>query len=94
MREWRQLDDAGRAESSEWSKAIGQYLEGEVVQAAEGMPLTNDHQKFAAAMLWLESGDSQKALQIVEELQQTDTINSVMIAAAYWQQQLSQYRSQ
>ncbi|MEJ7590892.1 MAG: hypothetical protein WKF77_05040 [Planctomycetaceae bacterium] len=82
-------EDSDGAEA--WSICVAFYLQGRISEAVNALPLATSAQHFAAAMLWLELGESGHALKELEHLLSTSDHQAVLIAAKYWHQQVGQF---
>ena len=85
----RSTEDAAAAEA--WRRCVELYLKGRIPAAVQALPLQTSQQHYAAAMLWLELGDSRRALGEFDHLLATSRERAVVVAAKYWRQQLEPF---
>jgi hypothetical protein len=82
-------DEADAAEA--WTRCIELYLQGRLTEAIHELPQETSQQQYAAAMLWLELGDSNRAIELLDRLLSTSQDQSLLIAAKYWRKELEPF---
>ncbi len=91
---WLRLNGVEEIDTNEqWNLCVADYVQGRIGEAIESLPRQTPSQIFAAAMMQLELGESQRSLNLLEELLSTTEDPSVLIAARYWHQQVGQFGS-
>ncbi len=83
-------DEAANAAGA-WESCVRFYLQGRLTSAVEVLPQQTSSEHFAAAMLWLELGESRKALRELEQAISTGPDQAELIAAKYWHQQVAPF---
>lgn len=77
--------------SEQWKTCVADYVQGRIAEAIESLARRTPSQIFAAAMMQLELGESQRSWKLLEELLSETEDPSVLIAARYWYQQIGQF---
>lgn len=89
---WRMPNATDEADAAEaWTRCIDLYLQGRLSEAIHELPMETSQQQYAAAMLWLELGDSNRAIELLDRLLSTSQDQSLLIAAKYWRQELEPF---
>jgi hypothetical protein len=86
--------DGHTSPAPEWAPALALYLEGRLPDAADALADDDPQQLYAAAMIWLEWGDSLRARQALDRVEQMTPDASLSIAVTYWRQQLEEFEGQ
>ena len=82
---WLVLKGDEETETDEvWASCVSLYLQGHLEEAVDVLPLQTSTEHFAAAMLWLEMGESRQALRELEQAISTSPDQAGLIAAKYW----------
>jgi hypothetical protein len=81
--------DEPRPDSGPWNRCIADYLEGNLPAAIRALSLRTPHERYAAAMLKLEAGQTESARSDLEQIPAAETGTAVSIAADYWREQIS-----
>jgi len=74
-----------------WVRCVSHYLRGHLEEAVDVLPLQTSSEHFAAAMLWLELGESRQAQQELHHVISTSQDQAVLIAAQYWHLQVGPF---
>lgn len=74
-----------------WSRCVELYLRGRLGEAVGALPLDDPQQQYAAAMIWLENGDSAQSLDMFDRLLSTNSERWLMVAAKSWRQQIEPF---
>lgn len=82
-------DEADAADA--WNRCIDLYLQGRLTEAIHELPQETSQQQYAAAILWLELGDSNRAIELFDRLLSTSQDQSLLIAAKCWRQELEPF---
>lgn len=89
---WLMPNAADEADAAEaWTRCIDLYLQGRLTEAIRELPQETSQQQYAAAILWLELGDSNRAIELFDRLLSTSQDQSLLIAAKYWRQELEPF---
>lgn len=89
---WLTPNASDEADSTEaWTRCISLYRQGRLTEAVRELPQETFQQQYAAAMLWLELGDSHRAVELLDRLLSTSQERSLLIAAKYWRQELEPF---
>lgn len=76
-----------------WKRTVELYLNGRLAEAIEALPRNNPQQRYAAAMLWLELGETEHARAEFERISRTSRGTVPAIAADYWLRQSKLFQS-
>lgn len=76
--------------SDEWDQSVQHYIEGDMLKALSGETAS---EQFSRAMLHLEIGDIQSALNDLDGVLKNQQNDSTFVAANYWKQQVEQFSS-
>ncbi len=87
---WRTPNAAGESADA-WTRCIHLYRQGRLAEAVQELPQETPQQQYASAMLWLELGDSNRAIEILDHLLATSQKKSLLIAAKYRRQELEPF---
>ena len=74
-----------------WVSCVSHYLRGHLEDAVDVLPLQTSSEHLAAAMLWLELGESRQAQQELHHAISTSQDQAVLIAAQYWHLQVGPF---
>jgi hypothetical protein len=80
-------------DSSSWNAAVELYLSGRLIEAIEVLPRHTPQQRYAAAMLWLELGDTGHARAEFKRVSPKRGGTVPAIAAAYWLRQSESFQA-
>lgn len=75
----------------QWTASLQHYLSGRMQEAVEALPLETDEGRYAAAMLWLESGESRRAIDEVRRLTSKASATHLQAAAVDWIGQIAPF---
>lgn len=76
------------SDAEAWDRFLEQYLHGQLASAISSLPLHTPQQHYAAALLWIELGDSNQALASLERVLTGEVSRPLQIAARHWKQQI------
>ncbi len=74
-----------------WRSSIAAYLDGRMTDALRALPRQTSQQRYAAAMLWLELGNSGRAYAELEALASNSSEPEIVVAAKSWRELLEPF---
>ncbi|APZ94391.1 hypothetical protein [Fuerstiella marisgermanici] len=82
-------EDATAPSTDVWDKCIKRYIAGELTEAIHVLQGGTPQEYFAAAMLWLELGETSQALAALQPLLSDQRDLNLAIAAKFWSEQMA-----